>query len=77
MTVQGSELLGITGKVLAQMGVSEPFDVKLITAKQKADEWLVNFSYKTGFSWYDSYGCFKVNIESGEVTGMWLGKTWQ
>ena len=77
MTVQGSELLGIARNVLSQMGISAPMDLKITLAEQKLDEWLVNLSYRTGVDWYGKHACFKVNIESGEITGMWLDRTWQ
>ncbi len=77
MTVQGSQLLNIAKNVLTQLGILGSFDVKITLAEQQLDEWLVNFSYKTASDWYDRHGCFKVKIESAEITGMWLDKTWQ
>lgn len=77
MTIQASQLLDIAKNVLIRMGVHGFRDVELTLAKKERKEWLVNFSYKDQLAWYDKHACFAIDVESGEIRGMWLDRVWK
>ena len=77
MSIERSQLLGITEKVLRELGVHSSSSIQLTYVQKVKDEWRVSFNYTPQISWSKDVGCYSIDAESGEITFSVLGKIWK
>lgn len=77
MSVEANQLLDIARRVLNTMGVYDYTDLRLTYAQKLLDQWKANFSFMRPDGIIKSVGCFTVDAETEEITGMWLDREWK
>ena len=77
MSIERSQLLGITKKVLSELGIHGISSIELTLVQKVKGEWRVSFNYTPQISWSKSVGCYSIDAESGEITMSALGKIWK
>jgi hypothetical protein len=77
MSVQAGELKRIAEKVLDMLGVMDYSKLQLTYALKTEGKWKVSFVYEFYRSSIRKIGSFAVDVESGEIEGMWLDRTWK
>jgi len=79
MSVQAEDLIRIAQKVLDIVGVIDYSELQIIYALKTTGKWKVSFAYEysPSRSTIGKIGSFAVDMESGEIEGMWLDRSWK
>ncbi len=77
MSVQAEELRRIAEKVLDMLGVMDYSKLQLTYALKTEGKWKVSFMYEFYRSSIRKICSFVADMESGEIEGMWLDRSWK
>ena len=79
MSVQAEDLVKITQKVLAIVGIIDYSELQLTYALKTEGKWKVSFEceYSNYHSALRKTGSFVVDAKSEEIEGMWLDRSWK
>lgn len=77
MSVQAEELRRIAEKVLDMLGVIDYSKLQLTYALKTEGKWKVSFMYEFYRSSIRKICSFVADMESGEIEGMWLDRSWK
>jgi len=79
MPIQRDQLLGITEKVLATLGVSDYKTVEINYALKTANKWRVGFLFERRYDWTAGKrsGIYEINADTAEITFSALDRFWK
>jgi hypothetical protein len=77
MSIQAGDLKRIAERVLDMLGVTDYSKLQVIYALKTEGKWKVSFMYEFYRSSIRKICSFVTDVESGEIQGMWLDRSWK